>query len=201
MAASLADFFAHYGLAVLYLWLLVGIFIVPIPEEVVMLTVGILISQGDFSDWAYLVACAGSLSGVTLSYFLGHFLGRVLIVKYGKWIGISEKHLGKVESFFARYGQWGVSVGYFVPGTRHLMGVMAGTTHFGIKRYALFAYPGGILWVVLSITLGYLAGDYWLEIFHLAAKYFYYFVVIFIIIFVVGFLVYRYGYDKSSSGE
>lgn len=197
-ASSLLHFFSHYGLLVLYLWLLVGIFIVPVPEEVVMLTVGILISYGDFSFWALVVACVGSLCGVTVSYFLGHFLGRLLIVKYGKWIGVSEKRLAQGEMLFQRHGKWSVPCGYFIPGTRHIVAVVAGTTHFGWKRFALFAYPAGIVWVTLVVLLGYFAGEYWLKIFHLISTYFYYFILLLCVLFVVGFLIYWYRFHKKT---
>jgi len=196
--SSLLHFFSHYGLLILYLWLLVGIFIVPVPEEVVMLAVGILISQGDFSFWAYLVACVGSLSGVTFSYFLGRYLGRLLIVKYGKWIGMSEKRLSQTETLFEKYGKWSLSCGYFVPGTRHLVALIAGTTYFGWKRFALFTYPAGTIWVALLVTLGYLAGNYWLRIFHLVAAYFYYIIVFLIALTVVSLFIYYYKFHKTS---
>ncbi|MCH9628054.1 MAG: hypothetical protein S4CHLAM2_17040 [Chlamydiales bacterium] len=196
--ASLAHFFSHYGLLILYLWLLVGIFIVVVPEEVVMLTIGILISRGDFSLWAYLVACLGSLSGVTFSYCLGRFLGRPLVTKYGKWVGVSEKRLTQGETLFDRYGKWSLSVGYFVPGTRHLVAVIAGMTHFDWKLFALFTYSAGVVWVVLLVTLGVWAGVYWVEIFHLVASYFYYFVVLLIGAAVVSFLFYWFKYRKKN---
>lgn len=199
MVSSVADFLSHYGLLVLYLWLFVGIFIVPVPEEIVMLTLGILISRGVISDWAYLVACAGSLSGVTFSYFLGFYLGRLLLLKYGKWVGITENRLNNVEELFRRYGKWSISVGYFLPGTRHVMAIIAGMTHFGWKRYALFAYPAGIIWVVLMITLGYLAGDYWIEVFPIIATYVHHIVVFLIVFAIVGFLIYLFGFRKKSS--
>jgi len=196
-ASSLVHFFSQYGLLVLFLWLVVGIFILPVPEEVVMLTVGILISRGVFSFWGYFVASAGSLCGVTFSYFLGCFLGRFLIVKYGKWIGVSEKRLHQGETLFEQYGKWSLPFGYYIPGTRHLMSIVAGTTHFGWKRFALFAYPAGVLWVVLLITLGYLAGDFWVRIYHLGIRYFYYFVVLFCVL-ALGFLIYWYKFRKKS---
>ncbi|MFZ0565481.1 MAG: DedA family protein [Chlamydiales bacterium] len=195
--STLLHFFSQYGLLILYLWLLVGIFIVPVPEEIVMLTVGILISRGDFSILALFVACAGSLSGVTVSYFLGRYLGRLLIVKYGRWVGVSEKRLTQGEALFKHYGRWSLPIGYFLPGTRHLVSVIAGTTHFGWKRFALYAYPAGVLWVALLVGLGYFAGNYWLKIFHLFGKYFYYFIVLVCVVFAISFLVYWYKFRKK----
>jgi membrane protein DedA with SNARE-associated domain len=189
-------FFSHYGLLVLFLWLVIGIFIVPIPEEVVMLSVGILISQGDFTYFAYFVACVGSLCGVTFSYFLGRYLGRIFIVKYGKWIGVTAKRLAQAEQLFMQHGKWNLPLSYFVPGTRHLVAVVAGTTHYDWKHFAFFTYPAGVIWVALLVTLGYLAGDYWLRIFHLAVTYFYYF-IIFLCVLIVGFLIYWFQFHKK----
>lgn len=189
-AFSLINFFSHYGLWILFLWLVIGIVIVPVPEEMVMLTVGILISRGVFSFWAYLVACAGSLCGTTVSYMLGRYLGRPAIVRCGRWIGLTDKRLDVADQWFDQYGKWPLIFGYFIPGGRHLVSIAAGTTDFGYKSFALFAYPSGIAWVVVLVTLGYVAGAYWLNVYHNVHLYIYYSILFVVGIFVLSTLIY-----------
>ncbi len=172
--SSLLHFFSQYGLIVLYVWLLIGIFIVPVPEEVVMITVGILISRGVFSFAALFVACFGSLCGVTFSYLLGRFLEK-FVLKYGKWIGLTQKRLAKGDEWFRQYGKWSLPVSYFILGTRHVIALVAGMAEFNWNRFMLYAYPAGVVWVTLYVILGYLAGHFWLHIFNFIDRYTYYF--------------------------
>jgi membrane protein DedA with SNARE-associated domain len=200
--APLFQFLSHYGLGVLFAWLLFGIFIVPVPEEVVMLTVGMLISRGDFSLAAYAIAVLGSLCGVTFSYFLGRYLGRFLVVKYGKWIGITRKRLTRADHWFERYGKWSLPIGYFVPGVRHLLSIAAGTSHFNFKYFVLFSYPAGIVWVVTVVSLGYVAGKYWLNAYTGASAYIYYGIVFVLFVAMIFFVTYLFRlHKKVKKGE
>lgn len=183
-------YFSHYGLWLLFFWLVVGVFIVPIPEEMVMLTVGILISKGTFSFWAYAVAFFGSACGTTFSYFLGRSLGRLIVVKYGKWIGITEKRLEFAEQWYGRYGKWTLSLGYFVPGGRHLFSIVAGTTKFEYKYFSVYAYPVAFFWVALLVSMGYFAGRYWLNVYHSLSDYILYSSLFIVAVFLVFFFIF-----------
>lgn len=191
-SSSVLFFFSHYGLWLLYIWLLIGIFILPVPEEAVMLTVGLLISKGTLSYYAYIVACLGSLSGATFSYSLGRFLGRPLVLKHGKWIGITKSRLELAEYWFDRCGKWALSIGYFTPGVRHLSALTSGTLDFDYKSFAIYCYPAGIVWVVTLVSLGYVAGAYWLNIYHTESAYIYYVILFVAVLFLLFFIVFWY---------
>ena len=45
--------------------------------------------------------------------------------------------------------------GYFIPGVRHLTGYIAGTTALEYRHFAVFAYTGGVAWVLAFIAIGY----------------------------------------------
>jgi membrane protein DedA with SNARE-associated domain len=191
-SSSLLVFLSQYGLWLLYVWLLFGIFIVPVPEEAVMLTVGILISKGDFPFSAYLVAILGSLSGATFSYFLGRLLGRPFIIKFGKWVGITKKRLEIADHWFEKYGKWTLPIGYFTPGTRHLLSVVAGTVRYEIRHFMLFSYPAGVLWVCVMVTLGYVSGRFWLRFYHNAEAYIYYLILFIFVLFSIVLIILWY---------
>jgi undecaprenyl-diphosphatase len=58
-------------------------------------------------------------------------------------------------------GKWTLTFGYFIPGFRHLTGILAGAArlHYGI--FATFAYLGAALWASTFIVLGWYVGENW----------------------------------------
>lgn len=168
------SFFANYGLWLIYVWLLFGLFIVVVPEEVVMLTIGILISKNLLSFWAYPVAILGSLSGATFSFFLGRYLGRPSIEKYGKWVGIRKSGLERADSWFKRYGKWALVIGYFTPSVRHMTSLSSGILEYDYKHFALYTYIAGPIWVSTAITIGYISATFWLNHYNKTSAYVWY---------------------------
>lgn len=159
----ISSWLLSYGGFSIFVLMTIGIIAIPVPEETLMVIAGILMSHGKLNiPSTMLAAYAGSICGITLSYTLGRTAGIFLIHKYGKWIGIKEKHLTKAHKWFERFGKWTLFIGYFIPGVRHFTGFLAGTTYLNIKQFTLFAYVGAIIWVTTFLSIGYFFGDYWL---------------------------------------
>ena len=162
----LANWLIQYGSIFLFVLLVLGIIILPVPEETLMVLAGILMSKGNLNiPFTILAAYAGSICGITISYMLGRTGGNYLIHKYGSWIGITEKQLVKVHNWFDRFGKWTLLIGYFIPGLRHFTGFASGMTCLEFKQFALFAYSGAIIWVTTFLSVGYFFGNYCFSIF------------------------------------
>jgi membrane protein DedA with SNARE-associated domain len=154
-----------YGSFALFILLSLGILALPVPEETLMITAGVLMHQGDLQIVETIAAAfLGSLCGITLSYILGRTAGHFLILRFGKWIGITEEHLNKAHAWFERFGKWTLFFGYFIPGVRHFTGLSAGMTILDFKGFALFAYSGALIWVATFLSIGYFFGNYWVSI-------------------------------------
>ncbi|HEY3454378.1 MAG TPA: DedA family protein [Bryobacteraceae bacterium] len=158
----LFEWLSQYGYIGLFAGLLFGILGLPIPDETLLVFCGYLIYRGrlDFTT-TFLAGFAGSLCGITLSFYLGRTLGRAVVHRYGKYIRLTPEHLERVDRWFERIGAWSLSIGYFVPGIRHFTALVAGMGHMRYFTFALFAYSGAAVWVALFLTLGYLFGDRW----------------------------------------
>ena len=158
----LFNWLSQYGYVGLFAGLLFGILGLPIPDETLLVFCGYLIYQGrlDFTT-AFLAGFAGSLCGITLSFYLGRSLGRAVVHRYGKYIRLTPEHLERVDRWFDRIGAWSLSIGYFIPGVRHFTALVAGMGHMRYFTFALFAYSGAAVWVALFLTLGYVFGDRW----------------------------------------
>jgi membrane protein DedA with SNARE-associated domain len=154
----------HYGSISLFLMLAAGIIALPVPEESLMILAGVFIQKGilDLPQTA-LASFAGSVTGITISYFLGRTVGHYLLKKLG-WL-IKEKRWNQVQQWFNKFGKWTLFIGYFIPGVRHFTGLATGMTGVGFKQFALFAYSGALTWVSTFLSIGYLFGGYGLSYF------------------------------------
>lgn len=152
-----------YGSLALFFLLALGIFALPIPDETLIVLAGVLLAEERLSLFATSVAgYAGSMCGITLSYFLGAVAGKYLI-RHGGWLGFTDERQKTVHRWYRRYGKWVLVFGYFVPGVRHVTGLVAGMGMLEYRQFACFAYSGAVLWVSTFLLLGYFVGDYALK--------------------------------------
>ncbi len=151
----------HYGSAALFFFVAAGIFAIPIPVEMLLITAGAFMSHGEFGVPQTLIgAYAGSVCGITGSYLVGRTAGHALLMKYGEWVGLEKEHWDTTEAWFERSGKWLLFTGYFIPVVRHLTGILAGSTSSHFREFALFAYSGALVWTVSYLSAGYLFGHY-----------------------------------------
>jgi len=72
--------------------------IVPIPSEIIMPPAGYLVQQGQLNmALVILSGTLGSLFGAYLNYFAAHYLGRPFLLKYGRYVLITEEHFRRVK--------------------------------------------------------------------------------------------------------
>ncbi len=159
---GITHWIAQYGYVGLFSLLVLGIVGIPLPDEMLLTLMGYLVYKGEMSGPAVLgTVLAGSMCGITLSYLLGRSLGHWLIVRYGMWVRITPARLDMVHDWFARYGKWTLTLGYYLPGIRHVTAYTAGMTEMRYKTFALFAYSGALLWTCTFVLLGYVLGPSW----------------------------------------
>jgi membrane protein DedA with SNARE-associated domain len=163
----IGQFVAHYGYFAIFGLLMLGIVGPLIPDETILIFAGIAIHRGQMAPVATLaVAFAGSLCGITLSYLLGR-TGVIYAVKH---IPLLDRHVGshlpEAQRWFERFGKWTLFFGYFVAGVRHFTALVAGTSGLRPGTFALYAYPGGFLWVACFLAIGYFLGDGWAHVAH-----------------------------------
>ena len=146
----------QYGSIVIFLWLVLGIIALPIPEESLLLFIGYLMAKEKLPIFSTIIAVyAGTCCGITGSYGLGQATSHYLKRGWGRYIGLTEARFQKAHQWFERIGKWALFIGYFIPGVRHLTGYVAGALKLCYRHFALYAYTGGIIWSSLFMALGY----------------------------------------------
>jgi membrane protein DedA with SNARE-associated domain len=150
---QLLAWISHYGAVALFALLALGVVGIPVPNETLLTLAGALVRKGELSLIPTVVAaCAGNVSGVTMSYLLGRFASKTFLHRY------FSKGMATLEKWFERIGKWALAFGYFIPGVRHFTAIGAGSSEFPFGLFARYAYGGAILWTVLFLGLGYFIG-------------------------------------------
>ncbi|MFL6414892.1 MAG: DedA family protein [Bryobacteraceae bacterium] len=169
---SLLEWISQYGYAGLFVLLVLGIVGLPVPDETLLVFTGYLISTGRWNPvLAFFSAYAGSVCGISISYWLGRTAGHAAVERYGKFVHFTPDKVERVHQWFKRIGNWLLSVGYFIPGVRHFSALVAGMSGLEFRIFAPFAYFGGLVWVTLFIFLGYLFGENWPAIIAVTHRY------------------------------
>ncbi|WP_088228229.1 DedA family protein [Desulfosporosinus sp. FKB] len=156
----LIAFISHYGYLGLYVILGISILGIPLPDETLMVFIGFLTYEGKLNSiLAVLFAASGSITGITIAYFLGRLFQQKVMHHLKKHAG--SERLEKAFQWYHRHGGKLLTIGYFIPGVRHLSGYIAGLTRLSYKSFAFFAYLGAILWVSIWVIIGRLLGSRW----------------------------------------
>ena len=131
----------------------------PLPGEMLLLLAGGLAASGELNviflaaiAWCAVVAADG------LTFAIGHFGGRPLILKYGARFGLNEEGYGRAQAFFNRWGGPGFVVGRFLPVLRAVLPPMMGATGMSYWRFAPWQMVTAALWVGMGIAAGYAGG-------------------------------------------
>jgi membrane protein DedA with SNARE-associated domain len=158
---ELLGYLAQYGTPVVFVAQLLGIFGLPIPDELLLTMAGVLIRRGELSPAATLAAAIGGcMAGITISYVLGRTVGYAAVrrITHGH-----EEIWARAQRWFRRFGGWLLTFGFFIPGVRHVTAIAAGTAPMDYPTFSAWTYPGAALWATTFVALGYYAGDRWRE--------------------------------------
>ena len=134
--------------------------VIPVPSELVMPPAGYLAHRGEMNIWvAILCGTVGSLVGAYANYFAAHYLGRPLVLKYGKYVWITEEKFAKVETFFHKHGEISTFIGRLLPVIRHLISLPAGLAGMHHWKFSLYTLLGAGIWCTVLTWIGYFIGE------------------------------------------
>lgn len=135
---------------------------VPLPSEVILPFGGYLVSTGELEFCrAALAGALGGTAGSIGSYFLGLWGGRPFLLRYGRYLGISPKHLALAEDWFARYGEATVFFTRLMPVIRTFISLPAGISRMHFGRFVLYTFLGSLPWCFFLTYLGFKMGQHW----------------------------------------
>ena len=149
----------EWGYAGIFLMMFLESSFFPFPSEVAMIPAGYLAHQGQMSlVLAWCAGTAGSLAGAVFNYYLCYFFGRELVLKYGKYVGITKVKMRKFEAFFNKHGEISTFNCRLIPGIRQYISLPAGLARMNIFKFCLYTALGAGIWVAVLLAVGWYLG-------------------------------------------
>jgi membrane protein DedA with SNARE-associated domain len=156
----------HYGYLAVGGLILLEDFGVPVPGEALLIGGAIFAGSGHMHiAVVILVAVLGAVIGDNIGYAIGHFGGRPLVERFGRYVFLTQERLDKAEDFFNRHGGKIVTVARFIEGLRQVNGLLAGIAGMHWLKFVGYNALGAVLWVGTWAALGYLAGEHIVDIY------------------------------------
>lgn len=145
-----------------YWGIMIGLAIEVIPSELVLAYAGYLVSQGVVNTFeAVLFGTIGIMIAQYILYFIGLIGGRPFVDRFGKYLLLKPKTIGKAEAWFDRYGAGIVFTARFVPVLRQAISIPAGMAKMPIWKFSFYTLLGTVPWCILFVELGKQLGERW----------------------------------------
>jgi membrane protein DedA with SNARE-associated domain len=162
----------HYGYLAVVALVLIEDFGVPVPGETVLILAAVYAGAGRLNiGLVVLLGFVGAVLGDNIGFAVGHFGGRPLAERYGRYIFLTPERLEKATGFFERHGGKIIIVARFIEGLRQANGIIAGISGLRWTRFLVFNAIGAALWVAVWTSVGYFSGSHIDTIYATATRY------------------------------
>ena len=162
----------RYGYLAVAVLVLIEDFGVPVPGETVLILAALYAGSGRLNIvLVVLLGFAGAVLGDNVGFALGHFGGRRLAERYGRYVFLTPERLDRATDFFKRHGGKVIVVARFIEGLRQANGLIAGITGLPWRRFLIANALGAALWVGVWVCVGYFSGSHINAIYRTATRY------------------------------
>lgn len=162
----------HYGLLAVLFLVLIEDFGIPVPGETILIAASIYAGSGRLNVVAVgVTGFAAAVIGDNIGFAIGHYGGRALVLRWGRYVRLTGERLDKAEAFFGRHGGWIITVARFIEVLRQVNGLVAGISGMRWRRFLVFNALGAGLWVGTWVSLGYFAGNHIGTVYHYVTQY------------------------------
>ena len=152
----MSGFVHHYGLAALFLIVLLESSGVPVPGETALVAAGVFAEQGSLNIAAVIaVAATAAIVGDNVGYWVGRTGGRSVIARWS-W---TSQSLPWAEQFFERHGPKTIFLARFIAVLRVTAAWLAGISRMRWWTFFVWNAAGGICWAALVGLVAYYVGQ------------------------------------------
>lgn len=131
-----------------------------LPGDYLLFTAGLLCGTHDFNVSIFTLLISVTLASVLgnfVGYWFGKSVGKALLAKKDTFF-FRHSHLERTKKFYHRYGGITLIAGRFLPIIRTFAPIFAGIIEVDFKKFSLYNFIGGILWVFSLILSAYYLG-------------------------------------------
>ncbi len=151
--------YGYLGLFFVFLTEMLG---APFPAETTLTLAGLEWGRGVLSFTPlWIAAVCGNVVGASIAYGIGYYLGYPVVLRYGRFVGLTAKRFEVAEGKFEKYGQVVVFFGKFVSGIRVLTPFIAGINRMNLARFSLINAMSAMLWAAVFIFEGRYIATLW----------------------------------------
>jgi membrane protein DedA with SNARE-associated domain len=162
----------HYGYLGVGGMLFLEDFGVPVPGEIMLIAAAVFAGAGQMNiAVVFVVAVLAAVIGDNIGFIVGHFGGRPLAERFGRYVFLTPERLEKAENYFNAHGGKVVTIARFIDGLRQINGLLAGIAGMHWLKFLGYNTIGAVLWVGTWCALGYLAGENIVEIYDTFERY------------------------------
>jgi membrane protein DedA with SNARE-associated domain len=157
---SIAHLVHAYGLIVVAAVTCLESIGLPFPGETVLILASIFAgTKHDLNIVSVvLTAASGAIVGQMIGYVIGREFGYWLLLRYGRYLRITESRIKIGEYLFLRHGGKIVIVARFVPVLRSLAGILAGANRMPWRQFLLANVVGAVVWAAFFGFAAYMLG-------------------------------------------
>ena len=147
---TLHEFLAQYGYWALALIIGLESMGLPLPGETILVMASLHAGhRGESILPVIAAAVVGAVIGDNIGYYLGRELGFRFLVRYGRYIGITDTRIKLGQYLFMRHGAKVVFFGRFVAILRCLAASLAGVNQLAWPRFLVANAAGAIIWATV----------------------------------------------------
>jgi membrane protein DedA with SNARE-associated domain len=158
LGQNIFQFLQHYGyLVMLPLMILEG--------PVVTVIAAMLASLGAFNvSLVLFFSILGDIIGDVAFYALGYGFGMGFVRRVGKYVGITEKLVLRMEEYFTRHGGKTIFAVKSTTGLCWATFTAAGIVKMDFRKFLKYSFYGGVVWSGFLVAMGYFYGYLWRDI-------------------------------------
>ncbi len=169
MEQALFDIIQNWYVATGYIGIVLAMALesclIPLPSEIVMPLAGLFVATGAATSTGKLdligVSLAGAIGcliGSAVAYWIGAAGGRPLLLRYGKYILISQKDADRADRWFAKYGSPVAFFSRLLPVVRTYISLPAGIARMNFGKFLLYTFLGSLPWTFALAYVGFQFG-------------------------------------------
>jgi membrane protein DedA with SNARE-associated domain len=175
LSSSITSAIGNHGLYAVFGLMALGA-ILPVGSELVMIYAG-AVASGAFASqhvvlfgsrvstpfWAYLAivtaGVAGSVVGAGVGWAIGALGGRPFLLRYGRFLHVTEARLDRAERWFDGRGRAAVPLGFALPLVRSFVAIPAGIIRMPLWHFLPLAALGSAVFAFALAGAGWALGD------------------------------------------
>jgi membrane protein DedA with SNARE-associated domain len=159
-SAMFTDLFS-YGYVGIALFLILTGCGLPLPEEVAIITAGVLAANHRLNPWLALLACLiGAIAGDSAMYGIGRTFGEGILQRHPVWLGfLNPEREKKIEVLLRKHGAKMILLTRFLVGLRSPVYMTAGILRVPYLRFLLVDTICAIFVISMFFGLTYFYGE------------------------------------------